>query len=195
MQPCRKDTVYPGPEAIRPGRPLVVVEGEFDTLCLAQELGDTAAVVTLGSASARPTPAILARMLSAAPWFIATDGDGAGDGSAAAWPASARRVRPPGAFKDWTEAKAGGVDLARWWRDILAGKDRPELFTWEELAVQRWGAGCDDPAPGIDNPGRRPSLDTLTRALDPSADPYAAAEREAIRAADVRQVLNSCGFS
>jgi DNA primase len=59
--------IFPGPEAIRPGRPLVIVEGEFDALLLAQELGDLAAVVTLGSASARPGPAILARMLAAAP--------------------------------------------------------------------------------------------------------------------------------
>ena len=43
-------------------------------------------------------------------------GDEAGERSAEGWPASARRVRPPASFKDWTEAKAGGVDLARWWR-------------------------------------------------------------------------------
>jgi hypothetical protein len=31
--------IYPGPEVIRPGAPLVVVEGEFDALLLDQELG------------------------------------------------------------------------------------------------------------------------------------------------------------
>jgi hypothetical protein len=46
------------------------------------------------------------------------------------------------------------MDLARWWRDILAGIDRPPLFSWPELARWRWG-GADE-APGIDNPGRRP---------------------------------------
>ena len=144
--------IYPGPEAIRAGRPLIIVEGEFDALLLAQELGDLAAVVTLGSASARPEPAILAQMLAAAPWLIATDADDAGDRSAGGWPASARRVRPPGSFKDWTDAKAGAVDLCRWWRDVLAGVDRPVLFTWDELSRQRWGPAIGDMTPGIDIP-------------------------------------------
>ena len=141
--------IYPGPEVIRPGRPLIIVEGEFDALLLGQELGDMAPVVTLGSASARPTAAVLRWMLPASPWYVATDADEAGDRSAGGWPAAARRVRPPGSFKDWTEARAAGVDLARWWRDIVAGSDRPELFTWEELSRQRWGPGVDDPTPGI----------------------------------------------
>jgi hypothetical protein len=109
-----------------------------------------AAVVTLGSASARPEPAALALMLKAAPWFIATDRDPAGDKSAAAWPARAHRVRSPAPFKDWTEAKAAGVDLARWWSDILAGVAIPPLFTWDELSRERWGPARDDPTPGID---------------------------------------------
>jgi DNA primase len=58
---------YPGPETIRPGRPLVIVEGEFDALCLGEALEDLAAVVTLGSASARPGPAALGPMLAASP--------------------------------------------------------------------------------------------------------------------------------
>jgi CHC2 zinc finger/Toprim-like len=141
--------IYPGPEVIRPGRPLIVVEGEFDALLLGQELGDLAPVVTLGSASARPDLAMLARMLPAAPWLVATDNDPAGDKAAGGWPASARRVRPPGSFKDWTEAKAGGVDLARWWRSIISGVETPPLFTWDELSRWRWGPGVDDPTPGI----------------------------------------------
>ncbi len=142
--------IYPGPDVVRPGRPLVIVEGEFDALLLAQEIGHLAAVVTLGSASARPEPSILARMLAAAPWLVATDADEAGDKSAGGWPASSRRVRPPGSFKDWTEAKAGGVDLARWWRDMLSGVETPPLFTWVELSVRRWGPGLEDSTPGID---------------------------------------------
>src|SRR5262249_43747050 len=126
---------YPGPEAIRPGRPLVVVEGEFDALALGEALGELAAVVTLGSASARREPVALVVMLAASPWFIATDRDPAGDKAAAGWPARARRVRPP-LGKDWTEARAAGVDLARWWRAVLAGDPRPPLFAWDELA--RW---------------------------------------------------------
>ena len=63
--------------------------------------------------------------------------------------ALARRVRPPEPFKDWTEARSGGVDLARWWRDILAGTKRPPLFTWDDLSRWRWGPGLDDAEPGI----------------------------------------------
>ena len=174
--------VYPGPETIRRDRPLVVTEGELDALCLGEVLGDLASVVTLGGASARPTPATLVPMLQAARWYIATDRDEAGDKAAADWPASARRVRPPGSFKDWTEARAAGVDLARWWGDVLAGDPRPPLFLWDELAGRRWGPAVDDPAAGLDNPGRRPGLDTLAMALDPAADPDFLAEREAIRA-------------
>src|SRR5271166_3745164 len=65
--------VYPDPAVIEPGRPLVVVKGEFDALLLGQELRDLAAVVTLGSASSRPDLATRSEMLAAAPWFIATD--------------------------------------------------------------------------------------------------------------------------
>ncbi len=86
---------YPGPEVVRPGRPLVVTEGEFDALCLGEALGELAAVMTLGSANARPDPRSLGVMLSAPRWFIATDADPAGDKAALDWPARARRVRPP----------------------------------------------------------------------------------------------------
>jgi len=151
---------YPGPELIRPGRPLIVVEGEFDSLALGETLGELAAVVTLGSASARPEPRHLGMMLAADPWFVATDRDAAGDKAAEGWPARARRVRPPEPFKDWTEAKAAGIDLARWWRDILAGIERPPLFSWEELSRWRWGESKDDPASGIDRhpPANGPSI-------------------------------------
>ncbi len=161
---------YPGPEAIRPGRPLVIVEGEFDALALGEALGVLAAVVTLGSASARPEARALGVMLAAPRWFVATDRDPAGDKAAADWPARARRVRPPEPFKDWTEARSGGVDLARWWSEILAGTERPPLFTWDELARWRWGPAADDPSPGIDIPGL-PSNPATADALGPGVTP------------------------
>ena len=142
--------LYPGPEAIRPGRPLVVTEGEFDALLLGQELGELAGVVTLGSASARPGPELLGPMLAAAPWYIATDADEAGDKAAGAWPPSARRIRPPSPFKDWTEAKAGGIDLRRWWGAVLAGDPHEDTTRAESLAAAyaRGNAALegDDPA-------------------------------------------------
>jgi hypothetical protein len=147
----RPPTVYPSPGVIQPGRPLVVVEGEFDALLLAQELELLAAVVTAGSASTRADVGIFLRALSASPWCIATDNDEAGDRAAEGWSESerARRVRPPGAFKDWTEAHQGEVNLRRWWCDVLNGEPRPPLFTWEELGSLRWGPAVGDPTPGI----------------------------------------------
>jgi hypothetical protein len=157
--------VYPGIEAVEPGRPLVVAEGEFDSLLLGQELRDLAAAVTLGSASSRPEGGILLDLMAAAPWYLALDRDEAGDKAAAGWPARAIRVRPPGAYKDWTEAAQARVNLRRWWSDRLEGTEAPALFTWDELAAWRW----------------RPALQESEPA-DDGSDPYDLAERLAIQA-------------
>jgi hypothetical protein len=109
-----RPALYPGRHVIRTGKPLVIVEGELDCLLLAQELGDMAAVVTLGSAAARPDSHILGSMLAAPVWYVATDADAAGDRAAEGWPAPVRRVRPPA--KDWTAAAQAGVDLRQWWQ-------------------------------------------------------------------------------
>jgi hypothetical protein len=159
-----RPTLYPGLEAIHQGRPLIIAEGEFDRLLLGQTLCNLASVVTLGSSSNRPDPRILGALLAAAPWFIATDADSAGDRAASVWPAVSRRVRPPGAFRDWTEAAQAGVNLRRWWSDRLVGTTAPALFTWDELAAQRWGPAL------IEEPG-----------ADDGSDSYALAEREAIQ--------------
>lgn len=176
--------LYPGPEVIRVGRPLVVAEGAFDGLLLGQVLEGLAAVVTLGSASMRPTPALMGRMLAAAPWLIATDADGAGDRAAADWPPAARRVRPPAPYNDWCEANAAGVDLGRWWRDIFADNASPQLFTNEEASSWRWGPAPRDGSPGIDargSPDRSRLVGTLSRASD-HLDPEEREERLAIAA-------------
>ena len=143
--------VYPDPAIIKPGKPLVIVEGEFDALLLGQALGDVAAVLTLGSASSRPEAATLGKMLAATRWYIATDADGAGDTAASGWPARAVRVRPP-VGKDWTEANQygvelghPGVDLRRWWTDRIRGIEAPELFTLGELSMWRWQSAIVDP--------------------------------------------------
>ena len=151
--------IYPSPRVIRPGRPLVIVEGEFDALLLGQELGDLAAVVTLGgTGSSKPEPDILGSMLAACPWFIATDTDPGGEKAAADWEwTRAVRIRPPEG-KDWTDAAKAGVDLRRFWSD--------HLFPWRVLARQRWGPAVGDPEPGIiiDRPDparRRLALEAL----------------------------------
>jgi hypothetical protein len=162
--------LYPGTHVIRTGRWLIVTEGEFDALLLGQELADLAAVVTLGSASARPDTAVLSAMLAAPVWFVATDADAAGDDAARDWPARARRVRPPMLRRhpddriakpktDWTDLHQHGVNLHRWWTDGLAGIEAPPLFTWEELSTWRWGPDMGDPTPTpgivIDSPAAR----------------------------------------
>jgi len=101
--------LYPSTEAIQPGRPVVLSEGEVDALLVGQELGDRDAVVTLGSASSKPTPEVLALLRSSPLWIVATDADQAGDRAAGLWdrfPRS-RRVRPP-VGKDWGDAHRDG---------------------------------------------------------------------------------------
>jgi CHC2 zinc finger len=144
-----RPTLYPGPSIVQIGQPLVVSEGELDCLLLGQALGELAAVVTLGSASARPEGTTFLSMLPAPAWFVATDSDEAGDKAALGWPARARRVRPPAPFKDWTEAHQAGMDLRGWWTDHLAEIEAPPPRTWEELSVARWGPALTDQTPGI----------------------------------------------
>lgn len=115
--------LFPGRRAIVSGQPLIVAEGEFDCLLLAQELAGLASVVTLGSASGHPGSRVLSALLSASPWLIAGDRDPAGDSSADGWIGrygGCRRVAPP-VGKDWTEARAQGLDLRAWWSDCLSG--------------------------------------------------------------------------
>jgi hypothetical protein len=146
-----RPAIYPTPEAVKPGRPLVVCEGELDALLLGQALGDLAAAVTLGGASSRPEGPTYLAMLPAPVWYLAHDADPAGDRAASGWPARAVRVRPPCFImpeagcntKDWSDLHANGVDLARWWRDRLGGTEAPELFTWPEFSTWRWGDGSN----------------------------------------------------
>jgi hypothetical protein len=113
----RRTATYPGPPlAILPhGGAVVVVEGELDALLLGQQLDGLAVVITLGSASSRPTPGLLNHLSAASRLFLATDGDAAGDRAATGWGERARRVRPPEPHKDWTEAHQAGVKLRWWW--------------------------------------------------------------------------------
>jgi len=91
----------------------------------------------------------------AAPWFIATDADKAGDKTAAKWPARAIRIRPPKPFNDWAEAAQAGIDLRCWWLPRLGETEA----LWTHLAAQRRGPVLNDPT------------------LDDGADLYAKPER------------------
>ena len=163
-----RPAIYPAPSIVRPGKPLVIVEGEFDALLLGEALGGLAGAVTLGSASSKPDTAILMRLLAAAPWYVATDADDAGDRCASNWPERAIRVRPPAPCKDWTEAHVAGIDLRRWWTDRIGGIEIPVRSTWEELALRRWGPAVGDSTPGIivDGPARGRKLAAIEAATD-----------------------------
>jgi DNA primase len=132
--------VYPGPSAIHPGRPLVVVEGEFDALLLGQHIGDVAAVVTLGSASTRTADDIRRAARACTSLYVAHDADDAGDRAAAKWPARAIRVRPPAPHNDWTEVYANGFSRIRY----FWGEHLPISISWEQLKDSTWGS-TDEP--------------------------------------------------
>lgn len=175
---ARLTGLYPGPGVIRPGKPLIAVEGELDAILLGQELHGLASVITVGSASSRPTPDLFGAMLSAWPRIVATDADDAGDTAASGWPASVRRVRPPAPHKDWNECFLGRINLRQWWADTLAGRD--PSHTLAELLTWRWGPATDDPTPGlvVDRSDPAAMRDALLAGAD---DPEAAAERLAIQ--------------
>ena len=115
----RRGGLSPGRARIVTGKPLIIVEGEFDALLLHQELGGSPAVVTVGSASAKPIPRVKNAMLGAFPWIVAGDADEAGEKSADGWLSRSDRcvrIAPPaGSGKDWTEAHQKGPDLRAWW--------------------------------------------------------------------------------
>src|SRR5262249_47587113 len=127
--------IYPSSSVIIPGAPLIIVEGQFDSLLLGQELAGLASVITLGSASIRPTGSTHLAMLAAPTWYLAHDADGGGESAAEGWPAHARRVRPP--VKDWTLARQVGVDLRRWWEFRLDLAPLPDIAScrWWELLL------------------------------------------------------------
>jgi hypothetical protein len=157
--------VYPGPEAIRPGLPLAVCEGEFDALLLHQLIGDFACVATFGSATSPVDPAALSAALACPSWWIAHDADPAGDKEAAKWlgfPWCAR-VRPPAPAKDWTDAHRLGYSVVR---NLWLGIVRPPGPSWEALEAERWG-----PSLGVDD-------------APDDAEAESRAERIAIRGAD-----------
>ncbi|WP_165249798.1 CHC2 zinc finger domain-containing protein [Paludisphaera soli] len=125
--------IFPGPEAIQTGLPLIVVEGEFDCLLMAQQLHDVAGVVTLGSAASRLDEDVRRAVKSCRSLFTAHDADNAGDMAAECWPSRAVRVRPPEGCNDWTDVHASGFSRIRYsW-----GRHLPMSVPWEELAGRR----------------------------------------------------------
>lgn len=113
--------VFPSIDEIKPGRPLVVVEGELDALLLRQELEGRASVVTVGGASESFSQRLLLSGLLATKRYIATDSDGAGERFASKFPGRFVRVRPLGGCKDWVDLHQTGFNRVRYqWGAILS---------------------------------------------------------------------------
>ncbi|MFA5056848.1 MAG: toprim domain-containing protein, partial [Opitutaceae bacterium] len=99
-----------------PARVAVVVESELDAIMLAGIAADLAAVVALGSATAKPGPELHHALAECALVLVALDSDRAGADAMRWWrehlPRSRRWPVPVG--KDPGEAHAAGVDVRAW---------------------------------------------------------------------------------
>jgi hypothetical protein len=103
-------------QAIVPGLPALVVEGEFDALLGWQEFRDLVNVVTLGSASRRPDALTLRQLVVSSQILLCYDEDEAGVRGIKRWQGLSGRTRvcslPCG--KDLTEFFLLGGDLRGW---------------------------------------------------------------------------------
>jgi DNA primase len=122
-------TVYPNLDAIKPGEPVIVVEGELDALLVRQESAGLWNSVTLGSASRHPTPEVLGALRKASEVFVGLDSDDAGEGAkkdATKWPSWMGRIKPPGG-KDWTEAHQKKLYIRGFLTVEFAGLSTPRI--------------------------------------------------------------------
>lgn len=130
-------------QAQGPAPTVLVVESELCAMLCAQEVGDLAAVIAMGSALAKPDAAAR-RILDAAHVILnALDFDAAGASALGNWrrwyPHMIRWPVPEG--KDPTDAFLAGVDLSAWVTAGIpgAGASGPSL-----LSRKVWGEGEDD---------------------------------------------------
>jgi hypothetical protein len=114
--------------ALAPGRPALLVEGEFDALTVAQVAGDLIAPVALGSTQGARRRRWIAALAQCSPLLVALDADEdphKGDRAAAWWVGllpNARRWRPW--WADASQMHQDGADLRGW---LAAGLDSQHL--------------------------------------------------------------------
>ena len=114
-----------GADGLLGARVAVACEGEFDCLLLSQFFGsDELAAVTMGSASALPSPRWRARLAWLDRLLVVMDADGAGQDARERWRGVAswlQLVEPPDApGKDVTDWWRAGVNLRAWLEPYLA---------------------------------------------------------------------------
>ncbi|MEM7031775.1 MAG: hypothetical protein AAF629_19630, partial [Chloroflexota bacterium] len=99
-----------------------VTEGEFDTIALHSQISDLAAVITLGSKTAKLANYWLPHLLGIRHYYIATDAN-EDEQAANYWldlvGNRGKRVLPPGGCKDVCDAVIAGYDLRAWAMAII----------------------------------------------------------------------------
>lgn len=157
MQVAEGDTnaVYWGMGQPPKGRPLIIVEGEFDALIVQQELGSRAGACTVGSASSQFSETALDAVAGCSGFILALDSDTAGRAATAKLTAQLKArfpdkplisTTPPGGYKDHNDAYLAGrqnpiitpiVDYGKWWERVIV-----ELFPVADIGI--WPKGTPD---------------------------------------------------
>lgn len=140
-------TLYGG-GGLGAGKPVLIVEGEFDCLLAQQDAGGALAVVTLGPASNRLAPHWRAALMHAPTIYLALDNDRAGQQAAAALSealdgADVRALRYPDGVKDYTDYRKAGGTLAAllapgraWWPGGMPDVWRAQIRRWYGPAAE-----------------------------------------------------------
>jgi hypothetical protein len=110
--------LYPGPDVIRTGRPILIVDDEIDALLLAQQLAELASVVVLGFAH-RPPLRVLGAMLGGTWWVVSTFGEEPGREWIADLDRYFRVLPPDGWGASWVEAHQAGLNVTAWWTEVF----------------------------------------------------------------------------
>jgi len=128
---------------IRPGKPLLLTEGEFDCLLVQQVAGDLVNVATLGSATTKMSLHWLPVLATCTPIFACYDNDEAGSkggGTLASLSTRIVNVRVP-IGKDPTDLEMSEPGALREWILSLLPAEQPQLNPVEFIDQLRAAAG------------------------------------------------------
>lgn len=127
-------------DALTPGRPAMLLEGELDALTVNQEAGELVTPVATGSTGGARRTRWLARLALASTVLVAYDADrnGSGDKAAVYWLEvlpNAKRWRP--LWQDANAMSQDGADLRAW---VAAALPLPETEVTEPPVLIVWPA-------------------------------------------------------